>query len=247
MSGNTFTLWHGDCLDVMFLVPDASVDLIAADLPYGTTQCAWDSVIPLDALWTEYRRVLKPNGCVVLTAAMPFTAVLVGSNLPWFKHDIVWAKNRATGHLNANKAPLRAHESILVFAPGAYTYNPQKTTGHKPVNTFYTRSSGKCFGEAEAVREGGGSTERYPTSVQPFAVESNSKGTRLHETQKPLALFEWIVATYSNEGETVLDNAMGSGTTGVAALELNRRFVGIEKDEKHFAVAQQRIQDSVGA
>lgn len=234
-------LQHGNCLELLPRLGAGSVNLIAADLPYGTTQCAWDSLIPLDDLWAEYRRVLAPGGCVVLTAAMPFTAVLVGSNLSWFRHDVVWQKNRPTGHLNANRAPLRAHESILVFSPGQHTYNPQKTSGHRPVNHFYTRASGDCFGSAERETAGGGQTTRYPTSIQPFPVVSNIGSERVHPTQKPLSLIEWIVATYSNPGDMVLDNCFGSGTTAVAALRLGRSFVGMEMDDDYFAAAVSRL------
>lgn len=238
---------HGDCLEKLGEVDAGSVNLIASDLPYGTTRCAWDSVIPLDALWEAYRRVLAPDGCVVLTAAMPFTAALAASNLGWLRYDLVWVKNRATGHLNAKRAPLRGHESVLVFAPGATVYNPQKTVGHKPVNPFYSRSSGACFGEASVVVSGGGQTDRYPTSVLRFPSVSNVGSERLHPNQKPVELFEWIVATYSNPGDLVLDSCFGSCTTGIAAYNLGRRFIGIESDAEHYAAGVRRVERRVAA
>ncbi len=167
--------------------------------------------------------------------------MLVSSNLPWFRHDVVWMKNRASGHLNANRAPLRAHESVLVFAPGDHVYNPQKTDGHKPVNRYYTRKSGNCFGKADRVTVGGGQTTRYPTSLQSFPVVSNIGKTRLHPTQKPLGLMEWIIASYSKPGDMVLDNCFGSGTTAVASLRLGRRFVGMENREDYFDAAVARL------
>ena len=238
------TLQHGDCLALLPRLTDHSVNLVLADLPYGTTRCAWDSIIPLDKLWAEYRRLLAPGGCVVLTAAMPFTAVLAGSNLPWFKYDLVWQKNRPTGYLNANRAPLRAHESILVFAPGPHTYNPQKTTGHKPAHAFYSRSSGDCFGRADSRCSGGGSTERFPTSVQSFECVPNSGSKRIHPTQKPLSMMEWIISTYSNPGDVVLDHCFGSGVTAIAALKLNRTFIGMEMNADYFARACNKLQCS---
>ena len=238
-------LKHGDCLDLMPRLKDHSINLICSDLPYGTTQCAWDSIISLDRLWSEYRRLLAPGGCIVLTAAMPFTAVLAGSNLVWLKHDVIWYKNRPTGHLSANRAPLRAHESILVFAPGAHTYNPQKTSGHKPTHNFYTRSSGDCFGKADRKCSGGGSTERFPTSIQRFDCVSNVGKERIHPTQKPLNMMEWIVSTYSNVGDCVLDNCFGSGVTALASLRLGRQFIGIEMNAIYFNKACDRLRSSM--
>jgi site-specific DNA-methyltransferase (adenine-specific) len=235
-------LMLGDCLERMSEIENASVDLIAADLPYGTTRSGWDSVIPLDLLWRQYDRVLKKNGAVVLTAAMPFTAVLAASNLSWLKYDLIWAKNRATGHLNAQKSPLRAHESILVFSPGTPVYNPLKTIGHKAVNRFYTRSSGDCFGPATRLLSGGGQTDRFPTSILPFPVVSNIGSGRIHPNQKPIELFDWIVRTYSNAGDTVLDNCMGSGTTAVACIKAGRGFIGIESRRTYFDAARERIE-----
>ena len=235
-------LYHGDCLQLLPGVAPDSIDLIATDLPYGSTQCAWDTPLPLEQLWGEYRRILAPGGCVVMTATMPFAAVVVASNLSWFRHDAVWVKNRATGHLNAKRAPLRAHEHILTFSPGRHVYNPQKSDGHKPVNTFYTRSSGKCFGVAERITIGGGQTSRYPTTIQHFSVVSNSGKNRLHPTQKPLELFEWIIATYSNPGDVVLDNCFGSGTSALASLKLGRGFIGMELDEACFKAACTRLE-----
>ena len=241
----TYTLHHGNCLEVMPTLEAGSIDMVLTDPPYGTTACKWDSVIPLDALWAEYKRVCKPNAAIVLTACQPFTSALVMSNPKWFKHEWVWKKNKSTGFLNAKKMPLRNHESVLVFCGGCLTYNPQMTYGHKPVNSFTKHTSdGDTMGKTKRGITGGGSTSRYPVTVQEFNVV-NQDGTspegKYHPTQKPIALMEYLIRTYSNEGQTVLDNAMGSGTTGVACMKTGRRFIGIEKDADFFRVASERI------
>jgi DNA modification methylase len=245
LTASPCSLFCGDCLELMREIPDNSVDMVCADLPYGTTQCKWDSVIPLDALWVEYKRVCKPSAAIVLTACQPFTAALVMSNPKWFKHEWVWKKNKSTGFLNANKMPLRNHESVIVFCGGKVPYNPQKTHGHKPVNTFTKHTSdGDTMGRTKRGIKGGGSTSRYPVTVQEFNVV-NQDGTspegKHHPTQKPVALMQYLIRTYTNEGDTVLDNTMGSGTTGVAALNEGRGFIGIEKDADFFRVASKRI------
>jgi site-specific DNA-methyltransferase (adenine-specific) len=235
---DTINLHLGDCLDLLPSIPDQSIDLILCDLPYGTTRNKWDSVIPLDRLWAEYRRI--SSGAIVLFAAQPFTSALVMSNPDWFRYDLVWRKNKASGHLNAKKLPLRAHESVLVFYEELVTYNPQMTGGHRPMNAYYTAHNGSNYGDGKAMA-GGGSTDRYPNSVLDWPVLNNDDPERTHPTQKPVGMCEWLIRTYSNEGAVVLDNAMGSGTTGIACLNTGRTFVGMEKDADIFAAATERI------
>ena len=234
-------LMLGDCLDRMREIETGSVGMVLADLPYGTTQNAWDNVIPLEPLWKEYWRVCR--GAVVLTAAMPFAAVLVSSCIKEFRHDLVWRKNKSTGHLNAKKAPMRAHESVLIFGRG--TYNPQMTNGHKPANSVIKQGiNSPNYGAQKPSGEYGGQTTRYPVSVLDFPIVNNDDPEKVHPTQKPVALFEYLIRTYSNEGDVVLDNTMGSGTTGVACVNMRRSFIGIEKDETYFAIAERRIAEA---
>ena len=233
-------LMQGDCLEAMWLIPEDSVDMILCDPPYGTTQNRWDSVIPFEPLWTHYWRVLKPNGAVVLTAAQPFTSALVMSQPENFRHDWVWLKNKASGHLNANRRPMRIHEDVLVFCRQQPTYNPQKTEGHKPGNYAKRAAQSSNYGQADPT-EYGGQTSRFPKTSIFSPVVNNDSLDRLHPTQKPVALMEYLIKTYTHEGETVLDNCMGSGTTGVAARNTGRNFIGIERDPEYFKIAQSRI------
>tara|TARA_R110000764_G_C10876731_1_gene368548 strand:+ start:43 stop:774 length:732 start_codon:yes stop_codon:yes gene_type:complete len=236
-------LIKGECLEAMKDIPSGSVDAIITDPPYGTTRCKWDSVIDLDLMWEQLNRIIKPNGAVVLFAQTPFDKVLGVSNLKTLRYEWVWEKTQATGHLNSKKMPMKAHENILVFYKKLPTYNPQKTTGHKPVNN-YTKSiklgtaDGEVYGKTGVV-SGGGNTDRYPRSVITYS--SDKQKEKLHPTQKPVALMEYLIKTYTNEGETVLDFTMGSGSTGVAAKNLNRSFIGIELDDKYFEIAENRI------
>jgi site-specific DNA-methyltransferase (adenine-specific) len=232
-------LHHGDCLELLPLVPDNSIDLILCDLPYGTTRNKWDSVIPLDRLWAEYGRIAK--GPIILFAAQPFTSALVMSNPEWFRYDLVWRKNKASGHLNAKKLPLRAHESILVFYEELVTYNPQMTGGHRPANYARRTTHSTNYGAQGNTVYEGGNTDRHPTSVLDWPVLNNDDPERIHPTQKPVGLCEWLIRTYSNEGAVVLDNTMGSGSTGIACLNTGRGFIGMEKDADIFATAQARI------
>lgn len=235
-----YQLHCGDCLEVMpRLIPAGTVDLILADLPYGTTQNSWDSQIPLHLLWQEYWRVLKPNGAIVLFAQTPFDKVLGSSCLPFLKYEWIWEKTHPTGHLNAKKAPMKAHENVLVFYRQQPTYNPQKTTGHIRKTATKRRDMTPTYGKQEFEPILYDSTERYPRSVLEFA--SDKQRSNLHPTQKPLDLARYFIRTYSQPGEIVLDNVMGSGTTGVAALMEGRRFLGIEKEQPYFDVAAQRI------
>jgi len=237
----------GDCLEVMRTIPDKSVDAIICDLPYGTTACKWDSVIPFEPLWAQYKRIIKDNGAIVLTAQTPFDKVLGCSNLEWLKYEWIWEKTQATGHFNAKKAPMKAHENILVFYNKQPTYNPQKTQNHKPTNKYTKKADvvnkTQVYGKVKIDISGGGETDRFPRSIQIFASDKqkNKLNGTLHPTQKPLALMEYLVKTYTNQGDTVLDNCMGSGTTGVACKNLGRNFIGIEQDANYFDIAKNRI------
>jgi site-specific DNA-methyltransferase (adenine-specific) len=234
-------LMQGCCLERMKEIPDGSVDMVMADLPYGTTACKWDSVIPLEPLWEQYRRVCKLNAAIVLTASQPFTSALVMSNVSDFKYAWTWDRMVApTGHLNAKKMPLRRTEDALVFYRSQCAYNPQMGVG-KPVSHIggESRPIG-VFGENKVV-ECRDVTSRYPVNLLQFKKVQTRHG-RLHKTQKPVELMEYLIKTYTNEGQTVLDNTMGSGTTGVACKNLNRRFIGIERDEQYFQTARARIE-----
>ena len=233
-------LMIGDCLERMKEIRDGSIDMILCDLPYGTTQNNWDSVIELDRVWVEYWRIVKPNAAIVLTAQTPFDKVLGVSQLRYLKYEWIWEKTTATGHLNAKKMPMKAHENVLVFYKNLPAYNPQKTTGHKPANSYTKhQDDGTNYGKTKSGISGGGQTDRFPRSVQLF--QTDKQKSALHPTQKPVALMEYLIKTYTNEGETVLDNCMGSGTTGVACKNAGRNFIGIEMDEGYFNIAKERI------
>ncbi len=239
----TCQLFQGNCLKLMKRLPDKSVDCIITDLPYGTTKCKWDSVISLDAMWTQYKRIVKKNGAIVLFAQTPFDKVLGASNLPMLRYEWIWEKTQATGHLNSRKMPMKAHENILVFYKKLPTYNPQMTEGHAPMHSYTkyisTQNNTEIYGRMNREMSGGGKTTRYPRDVLTFA--SDKQKLHLHPTQKPLALMEYLVKTYSNEGDVVLDSCMGSGTTGVAALKLGRKFIGIELEAEYFHIAENRL------
>jgi site-specific DNA-methyltransferase (adenine-specific) len=233
----------GDCFDLMAKLPEASVDMVLCDLPYGTTQNKWDSVLPLDRLWAEYWRVCKPNAAVVLTAAQPFTSALVMSQAKAFKYDWIWRKPKGTGHLNAKKMPMRDKEDVLVFYRQQCIYNPQMTEG-----TPYKDKAGKDHAGTGSMTDNYGSYtnfrndndgKRYPKQVQEFPVVE--RGT-IHPTEKPVALFEYLIRTYTNEGDTVLDNTAGSGTTAIAAENAGRKWICIERDEEYAGKAMERIQ-----
>lgn len=236
------SLYHGECLEVMKLIPDSSVDMVLADLPYGTTQCAWDVVIPFEPLWEQYLRVAKPEAAIVLCAAQPFSSLVVASNPRDYRYKWIWEKGNATGFLNAKKQPMRAHESVQVFYRRQPVYNPQMTTGHERRTAKRKTVNSECYGKALSLTEYD-STDRYPRSVQFFS--SDKQKANLHPTQKPVALMRFLIATYTNPGQMVLDNTMGSGTTGVACIQLGRRFIGIEDVEEHFGTAQQRIAEAI--
>jgi site-specific DNA-methyltransferase (adenine-specific) len=224
----------GDCLEVMKDIPDGSVDMVLTDPPYGTTACKWDSVIPLEPMWEQLKRVAKKNGAIVMTASQPFTSALVMSNVKMFRYDLKWCKTQGTGFYNANRMPLRAHEDILVFYKNMPTYNAQKTDG-KPYRQ--KRGSASDVYQGKDLHETISDGKRHPLSWKIFKRDKDKH----HPTQKPIALMEYLIKTYTNEGETVLDFTMGSGTTGVAAKSLNRKFIGIELDEDYFKIAKDRI------
>lgn len=230
-------LMQGDCLELMNEIPDQSVDMILCDLPYGTTQNKWDSVIPFEQLWVQYKRIC--NGAIVLTAQAPFDKVLGASNLGMLKYEWIWRKEAGTGFLNAKKAPLKNHENVLVFYDKLPTYNPQMLTGFKPYKQKKGGGTANYNPDSvdTVVTESNG--ERYPLTVLDFSRDKNN----VHPTQKPVALMEYLIRTYTNEGETVMDNCMGSGTTGVACMNTGRKFIGMEQDAKYFEIAQKRIHD----
>jgi site-specific DNA-methyltransferase (adenine-specific) len=232
-------LYQGNCLLWMHALADASVDLVLCDLPYGTTQNKWDSVIPFGPLWEQYKRVCK--GAIVLTAAQPFTSALVMSNVRDFKYQWVWQKSRPSGHMNAKHQPMREHEDVCVFYGARGTYNPQFTEGkpnHVNSKPRVKSVSGNYGDQYQVVEEV--TSRKYPKTIIPFSVVSPTDA--LHPTQKPVALMEYLIRTYTNPGDTVLDNCMGSGTTGVACVNTGRKFIGIEKDYKYFDIARGRIE-----
>lgn len=234
--GSGVTLYQGDCMTILPTLTER-VHMVCSDPPYGTTRNKWDSVLPLPELWEQYERLC--GGAVVLTAQTPFDKVLGASNLRLLRYEWVWEKTHPTGHLNAKKAPMKAHENVLVFYKRAPTYNPQKTSGHLRKTATKRRDTCSNYGAQKFAPIPYDSTERYPRSVVQFA--SDKQRSKLHPTQKPVALMRYLIATYTNHGELVLDNCMGSGTTGVACVELGRRFIGIEKEPGMFEKAWKRI------
>tara|TARA_B100000927_G_scaffold269865_1_gene245565 strand:+ start:2401 stop:3240 length:840 start_codon:yes stop_codon:yes gene_type:complete len=260
-------LYNGECLEVMSGIDESSVDLILCDLPYGTTDrtggdrlLKWDTVIPLDKLWSEYKRILKPKGAVVLTSDQPFTSQLIMSNIDWFKYEWIWKKKKTTGFLLANHRPMKQTEDVVVFSPAGasgasfksgngMTYNPQGLIEKKIVKKNNAKRLGKFLHNVEHMGKGNKllhETEyeqkytNYPSEIIEFGLDKDS----FHPTQKPIALMEYLIRTYSNEGETVLDNCMGSGTTGVASKNTKRKFIGIELSEEYFHKAKERIEKS---
>lgn len=232
---------HGDCLEVMKTIPSGSVDMVLADLPYGTTRNKWDTPIDLDQLWYEYERVIKPNAAIVLTAAQPFASRLVMSNPKLFRYDLIWDKKMPVGFLNANRMPLRVHEHILVYYRSLPTYNPQKTAGVPYVKDRRMRERlTDNYGLFKPNIRDNPTGDRYPTSI----IQSSNADQRSkigHPTEKPVKLFEWLIQTYTDEGETVLDNCIGVGTTAIAAKNTNRNFIGIELNEEYCELARKRV------
>ena len=247
MSGVNLML--GDCLERMAEIESGSVDMVLADLPYGSTNCAWDTVIPFDALWAQYRRVIKPGAAIVLTAGQPFTTALIGSNMQMFKYCWYWGKAKAANFVSARYQPLRVVEDVCVFSDHACTftksgrsmpYNPQKIKLDKPVRR--DMSSEREISPSVSLKKNTLGVVEY-THAEPrnLLYAATDKDGRVHPTQKPVALMEYLIRTYSHAGETVLDNCFGSGTTGVACINTGRKFIGIERDPDYFAIAKQRI------
>src|SRR3990167_3493524 len=235
---------QGDCLEVMKDIPDKSVDMILCDLPYETTACKWDTIIPFEPLWEQYNRIIKDNGAIVLTASQPFTSALVMSNLKMFKYEWVWGKGRGTGFQIVRYKPLVSHENVLIFSKGTIKYNPQMREREKPrisKNKGTTRqmlvSNGKEYQAEKAL------DKKYPITEIQFS--NNDQKNKLHPTQKPIALFEYLIKTYTNEGDLVLDNCAGSGTTGVACENLSRNYILIEKEPKYYEIILKRLRQEV--
>lgn len=230
------TLYHGDCLEEMNKIPDKSIDMILCDLPYGITQNKWDSVISFDLLWEKYNRIVKDNGAIVLHCQQPFTSQLILSNPSMFKYCWIWSKHQCTGFLNAKKQPLRNCEDIAVFYKRQCTYNPQMRKGKPQIKN----TGGKSSNYNDFTYQPHISEEYYPTTLLDFPLPRFKGG---HPVQKPVPLLEYLIRTYTNEGDTVLDNCMGSGSTGVACVNTNRNFIGIELDDHYFEVAKNRIEN----
>ena len=239
-------IYNEDCLEGMKRIPDGSVDMILCDLPYGTTLNKWDTIIPFGPLWEQYERIIKDNGAIVLTASQPFTTKLIGSNLDLFRYELIWDKTFGRQPQLANIQPMKRHENVLVFAKRGYgkiTYNPQKEPLEKPYHSKgASNNSGSRNGHKLGLKKVAKTyTHKTPTTILKFKPPSNS--ITVHSTQKPVALFEYLIKTYTNEGETVLDNCMGSGTTAIACLNTNRNFIGFELDKEYFDVATKRIEE----
>jgi DNA modification methylase len=244
VNGPACRLMLGDCLDRMAEVEAGSVDAVICDLPYGSTACRWDQVIPLGPLWAHYRRVLKPAGTVILTAIQPFASMLVTSNPGWFRYEWVWDRGKKTsGHLDAKRRPLRKHELILVFGPRMPAYRPIMTSArlHR-TGTGAAGGAAEVFGRVRPGKIPYHSAERYPVDI--LSIPADNVRRRVHPTQKPVALGSYLIRTYTDPGETVLDNAFGSGSFGVAAVLEGRSFIGIEKDPAYFVAAEKRIAEA---
>lgn len=236
----TYILKQGDCLELMKDIPDGSIDMILCDLPYGTTACKWDTVIPFEPLWEQYKRIIKDNGAICLFGSEPFSTELRHSNLKMFRYDWIWKKNNSTGFQLANKRPLKDYEVISVFYKKQPLYSPQGIIPFGKMNK--RKSAGANWSELQSNAYIQKYTN-YPRQIQEFAYDKE----KLHPTQKPVALLEYLVKTYTNEGDLVLDNCMGSGSTGVACVNTGRRFIGMELDEGYFEIAQKRINEAASS
>jgi site-specific DNA-methyltransferase (adenine-specific) len=244
---STNSLVNADCLEAMKYIADKSIDCIIADLPYGTTACKWDTIIPFEPLWAQYKRIIKDNGAIVLFGSQPFTSALVMSNPKWFKYEWIWNKKRPTGFAIVKKQPMKEHENILIFYKNQPTYNRQFRK--KDIKNQRANRVRNSIEKEYSISDNWGikpkfsvdfdDTKKNPSTILEY---SNSNHGKLHPTQKPVLLLEYLVKTYTNEGDTVLDNTMGSGTTGVAAKNLKRSFIGIEMDENYFEIAKSRIE-----
>lgn len=234
-------LWRGDCLELMENIPDKSVDMILCDLPYGSTSCSWDEILPFNKLWEQYNRIAKDNAPIILFGSQPFTSLLIQSNIKCFREELIWLKNKPASGMQCNQKHMKIHENICVFYKKLPTYNPQMEIGKPYIKKAVTNGDGKNYGKFDrvgevAVNEG----TRFPRSVIKI---SNDNHKSLHPTQKPIELLEWLIYTYTNENETVLDNCMGSGSTGIACINTNRNFIGIELDNTYYEIAKKRIEE----
>ena len=245
MESNDIKLIHGDCLERMKEIPDKSIDMILCDLPFGTTACKWDTIIPFEPLWKQYNRIIKDNGAIVLFGNQPFTSLLINSNIKNFKFSWVWNKKFAANFALHKYQPLRIHEDIIIFSNGTCFFNPQKTIRDKPIK----KGGNKRMPETTNIKH---TQDKYnnkiynwkePESIITISNRCEKRG--YHPTQKPVALLEYLIKTYTNENNLVLDNTMGSGSTGVAAVNTNRRFIGIEKGDNYFEIAEKRIGDAI--
>src|SRR5574344_2576908 len=243
-------LYNNDCLEQMKKIEDKSIDMILCDLPYGTTDCKWDVVIPFEPLWEQYERIIKDNGAIVLTASQPFTTKLISSNESLFKYEFIWIKNKPTGFINAKNAPLKKHENVCVFSKGKSAncnknnmiYNPQGLIEINKVKKSVKQSDDTVVGNRPSRnKDYVAKYTGYPTSIIKF----NNENKQIHPTQKPVALFEYLIRTYTNEGETVLDNCIGSGTTAIACINTNRNYIGFELDKHYCDIANERIQKAM--
>lgn len=234
-------LYCGDCLQIMPYIDTGAVDMVLADVPYGQTQNEWDKPIEFEPMWRELRRVAKEDAAIVLMAAQPFAAKLICSNIAEFRYDLIWSKNKPTGFLNAKKRPLRSHEHILVFYGSPPFYEAQKTQGHEPLHRAIQTSHGKNYGAKTQRIESGGNTDRYPLSVLHVPIVNNDSPDKVHPTQKPVDLMAWLIRSYTQPGETVLDFTAGSGTTAVAAMREERDYICIESNADFFNIMTKRI------
>ena len=235
------TLFHGDCFDRMKEIADGSVDMILTDPPYGVTCCAWDNVQPFEPMWEEFRRIIKPNGCIAIFAGERFSSALVQSNLKMYRYELIWKKDIHSDFLNAKRKPLKIHDKIQIFYKKQPTYTPQMTSG-KAYNSRGIKRESECYGKMYSYEAKSGITERYPLTVLEFKREVG-----IHSTQKPVPLLAWLIRTYTDVGDVVLDSFMGSGSTGVACVQEGRRFIGIEREDKYFEVAMRRIEEARGS
>jgi len=229
----------GDCLELMKDIPNGSIDMILCDLPYGTTRAKWDSILDLDLLWKQYERIIKPNGAIILFGSQPFTTTLINSNIKDFKYSLVWNKKMKVGMMNCKRMPLRQHEDIVVFYKKQPTYNPQMTKGKMRNKKIAPTKDFEVYGQITPIDNF--NDEYYPSSILEF-TNANQKA-KSHTTQKPVALFEYLIKTYTNEGDTVLDNCAGSGTTAIACLKTNRQFIVMEKERKYYDIILKRVAD----
>ena len=233
-----YRIYQMDCLEGMKLIPDKSVDMILCDLPYGVTKNKWDSIIPLDKMWDQYKRIIKDKGAIVLTSQQPFTTSLILSNQEYFRYTLIWDKIGTTGFQNAKRMPLRRHEDILVFYKKIPNYNPQMEVRGKPRKKGGSKVDNGCYGDLRSTESF--NNEYYPTSI--ISISNATKIGKLHPTQKPVALFEYLIKTYTNENEIILDNCMGSGTTAVACILNKRKWIGFETDSNYIEIANKRLE-----